>query len=98
MSVTAPFRPAAHAKAGAFAAPRPLVLPPLTGDRRRSHGRRQADRDTHPNHPPHAPAPPESFWGYVRPHVLEHRWVLLAALLLNAIPGLAVAFQTFIPK
>ena len=99
MSATAPFRPIVHAKGGTFAAPRPLVLPPLTHeDRRRSQGRRQADQDTRPGHPPHAPAPPETLWAFVRPHVLEHRWLLLAAILLNAIPGLAVAFQTFIPK
>lgn len=100
MSATvAPFRPAAayaHAKAGpgAFAAPRPLLLPPLTEDRRPSR-----DRDGRPPHPPTAaPAAPESLWAFVRPHVLQHRWMLLAAVLLNAVPGFATAFQTFAPK
>lgn len=97
MSATAPFRPAAHAKAsgGAFAAPRPLLLPPLTDDPSR---RRGTAGDSRPTHPPHAPVPEESLWAFVRPHVLQHRWSLLAAILLNAIPGFAVAFQTFVPK
>ena len=103
MSVTAPFRPAAaHAKAGgAFAAPHPLGLPPplLTDvDLGRPRGRRQADRDARPAHPPHAPAETESLWAFVRPHVRQHRWALLVVILLNAIPGFAAAFQTFVPK
>ena len=93
MSATASLRPTAHAKGGALATPHPLAGLPLA-----DQPRRRAARGTRPGHPPHAPDEAASLWSFVRPHVREHRWALLAALLLNAVPGLAVAFQTFVPK
>lgn len=104
MHATAPFLPvqevprrrpslfaSAKAAAGALVAPRPLA-PPLADDLRRE-GRRLPPTER----PGTAPAAPESLWQFVRPHFIQHRWAIIAAMLLNAIPGLAVAFQNLAP-
>ena len=46
-----------------------------------------------------APAarPGTSLWKLVRPYVWEQRWPLLLCILLNALPGVAIAFQTVAP-
>ncbi|MBV9998414.1 MAG: ABC transporter ATP-binding protein [Verrucomicrobia bacterium] len=48
---------------------------------------------------PHAPAQPAlTLWGLVKPHAARYRWWIALALILNAIPGFGIAFQTFVPK
>ncbi len=49
---------------------------------------------------PKAPVPavpPLSLWGFVRPYAWQHRWALLLCLVLNALPGVAIALQNLMP-
>ncbi|MBV9298936.1 MAG: ABC transporter ATP-binding protein [Verrucomicrobia bacterium] len=41
---------------------------------------------------------PETLWQFLQPYIHEHRWPIAAALLLNALPGFAIAFQTLVPR
>ena len=52
---------------------------------------------------PGAHAAPEdqgstSLWQLVKPYAWTHRWALLLCLLLNALPGFAIALQTVAPR
>ncbi len=86
MQATAAIETADHLQAAAVAAPaRPLVLAPPVAV---PHPGAQT--------PPVAPSQ-TSLWQLVRPYVWEQRWPLLLVILLNALPGIAMAFQTVAP-
>ena len=42
--------------------------------------------------------PKLSFWRFLWPSIQQYRWLVLAALVLNAMHGVSVAFQTLAPK
>ncbi|MBV9999609.1 MAG: ABC transporter ATP-binding protein [Verrucomicrobia bacterium] len=41
---------------------------------------------------------PETLWQLIKPYAYKHRYAIALALLLNALPGFAIAFQTLIPR
>jgi ABC-type multidrug transport system fused ATPase/permease subunit len=41
---------------------------------------------------------PENLWQFLRPYIYKHRRAIALALLLNALPGFAIAFQTLVPR
>lgn len=41
---------------------------------------------------------PETLWQFIKPYAYTHRYAIVVALLLNALPGFAIAFQTLIPR
>ncbi|MBV9490449.1 MAG: ABC transporter ATP-binding protein [Verrucomicrobia bacterium] len=41
---------------------------------------------------------PETLWQFLKPYAYAHRRALALALVLNALPGFAIAFQTLIPR
>ena len=48
-------------------------------------------------HPPVDSEPavePENLWDLIRPFAKKYRWLLGVTALLNALPGLGIAFQT----
>ena len=52
-------------------------------------------------HPPVDSEPavePENLWDLIRPFAKKYRWLLGVTALLNALPGLGIAFQTVAPK
>ena len=51
---------------------------------------RAADSDKEPE--------PENLWDLIRPFAIKYRGLLTATALLNALPGLGIAFQTVAPK
>ena len=44
------------------------------------------------------PSASPSIWAFLRPYIKQYRWLILAALLLNAFHGIAIAFQNMVPK
>jgi ABC-type multidrug transport system fused ATPase/permease subunit len=41
---------------------------------------------------------PETLWQLIKPYAYKHRHAIALALVLNALPGFAIAFQTLIPR
>ncbi|MBV9671861.1 MAG: ABC transporter ATP-binding protein [Verrucomicrobia bacterium] len=41
---------------------------------------------------------PQSLWDLIRPFAMRHRVLLILAILLNALPGFAISFQTLVPR
>ncbi len=49
------------------------------------------------NLPPPAVPPPASLWRLVAPYCWQYRWSLLLCIILNALPGFAIALQAVAP-
>ena len=86
MQASAALDSAEHLTATAAAPARPGVLaPPIAVT--------QPGDETPP-----AAKPSTSLWKLVSPYVWQQRWPLLLCIVLNALPGIAIAFQTVAPR